>query len=220
MDVDKTRLSVMGILHWAFGREYASLDLPVKIDEQGFGFGMEYILIQRARLGCSVDTSPGSSSPHEDAETVAAIVSHLSDDLGGRRMAIWIAELGRADRCPDWMPGAIPRLEPLEWNRANQNAPQGKSVSRGIGVYTSVQAHPRNPERTITRRREYDSLWTPCRWSPSRESIAVARNDYQRWWIALNDIRESLQISRILRRHTVTDRMPPRSPWKEQPDAI
>ena len=53
----KRALGVQAILEWAFRVEKAQLELPVRrdIDEEGFGFGMEYVLIQRARLGCKVD---------------------------------------------------------------------------------------------------------------------------------------------------------------------
>ncbi len=44
----KRALGVQAILEWAFRVEQAQLELPVRrdIDEEGFGFGMEYILIQ------------------------------------------------------------------------------------------------------------------------------------------------------------------------------
>ena len=55
----KRALGVQAALEWAFRVEQAQLELPVRrgIDEEGFGFGfgMEYVLIQRARLGCKVD---------------------------------------------------------------------------------------------------------------------------------------------------------------------
>ena len=53
----KRALGVQAMLEWAFRVEQAQLELPVRrgIDEEGFGFGMEYVLIQRARLGCKVD---------------------------------------------------------------------------------------------------------------------------------------------------------------------
>ena len=46
----KRALGVQAILEWAFRVEKAQLELPVRrgIDEEGFGFGMEYVLIQRA----------------------------------------------------------------------------------------------------------------------------------------------------------------------------
>ena len=45
----KRALGVQAILEWAFRVEKAQLELPMRrgIDEEGFGFGMEYVLIQR-----------------------------------------------------------------------------------------------------------------------------------------------------------------------------
>ena len=50
-------LGVQAALEWAFRVEQAQLELPpVKdVSEEGFGFGLEYVLMQRAALGCKVD---------------------------------------------------------------------------------------------------------------------------------------------------------------------
>ncbi len=72
----KRALSVQAILEWAFRVEKAQLELPVLRDNdgEGFGFGMEYVLIQRVRLGCKVDGGghKSQSYTHQDAEIVAA----------------------------------------------------------------------------------------------------------------------------------------------------
>jgi hypothetical protein len=46
----KRALGVQALLEWAFRVERAQLELPQRrdIDGEGFGFGMEYVLIQRA----------------------------------------------------------------------------------------------------------------------------------------------------------------------------
>jgi hypothetical protein len=53
----KRALGVQAVLEWAFRLEKAQLELPVRKDvpEEGFGFGLEYVLLQRAALGCKVD---------------------------------------------------------------------------------------------------------------------------------------------------------------------
>ena len=53
----KRALSVQAILEWVFRVEKAQMEMPQRrdIDGEGFGLGMEYVLIQRARLGCKVD---------------------------------------------------------------------------------------------------------------------------------------------------------------------
>ena len=53
----KRALGVQAALEWAFRVEKAQLELPPPEDvvEEGFGFGLEYVLMQRAALGCKVD---------------------------------------------------------------------------------------------------------------------------------------------------------------------
>ena len=83
----KRALGVQAILEWAFRVEKAQLELPVRrdIDEEGFGFGMEYVLMQRARLGCKVDGGghKSQSYTHEDAEIAVATLAGMPDRLGG-----------------------------------------------------------------------------------------------------------------------------------------
>ena len=96
----KRALGVQGALEWAFRVEQAQLELPPPKDvtEEGFGFGLEYVLLQRAMLGCKVDGGQHKmgSYTHPDAEVIAATVAGMPDSLGGIRMAIQVAELARA----------------------------------------------------------------------------------------------------------------------------
>ena len=79
-------------LEWAFRVEHAQLELPPPPDvtEEGFGFGLEYVLLQRAALGCKIDGGQHKIGgyTHEDAEVIAATVAGLPDSLGGKRMAM------------------------------------------------------------------------------------------------------------------------------------
>ena len=113
----KRALGVQAALEWAFRVEQAQLELPPPKDvtEEGFGFGLEYVLLQRAALGCKVDGGQHKmgSYTHPDAEVIAATVAGMPDSLGGIRMAIQVAELARAGMTPDWLPGVIPRCVPL-----------------------------------------------------------------------------------------------------------
>lgn len=112
----KRALGVQAALEWAFRVEQAQLELPLPPDvtEEGFGFGLEYVLLQRAVLGCKIDGGQHKIGgyTHEDAEVIAATVAGIPDSLGGKRMAIRVAELARAGLTPDWMPGAVPRCVP------------------------------------------------------------------------------------------------------------
>ena len=146
----KRSMSVQQALEWAFRIEHAQLELPEPPDperEQGFGFGLEYVLLQRAALGCKVDGGQHKlgSYTHEDAEVIAATVAGMPDSLGGKRMAIRVAELARAGLTPDWMPGAVPRCVPVEVKR-NQHGERATTtvvgtervLSRGRQPYSAV----------------------------------------------------------------------------------
>ena len=95
----KRALGVQAALEWAFRVEQAQLELPPpkNVTEEGFGFGLEYVLLQRATLGCKVDGGQHKmgSYTHPDAEVIAAAVAGMPDSLGGIRMAIQVAELAQ-----------------------------------------------------------------------------------------------------------------------------
>ena len=62
----KRALGVQAALEWAFGVEKAQLELPLPkgVAEEGFGFGLEYVLLQRAILGCKIWKSPDVSKTY------------------------------------------------------------------------------------------------------------------------------------------------------------
>ena len=134
----KRALGVQAVLEWAFRVEKAQLELPPPKDvsEEGFGFGLEYVLLQRAALGCKVDGGQHKmgSYTHADAEIVAATVAGMPDSLGGIRMAISVAEMARAGMTPDWMPGVVPRCVPVEGIAAQLQAALADPSVRGIAL--------------------------------------------------------------------------------------
>jgi len=81
----KRALGVQAALEWAFRIEQAQLDLPLPPDitEEGFGFGLEYVLLQRAVLGCKIDGGQHKIGgyTHEDAEVIASTVAGIPDSL-------------------------------------------------------------------------------------------------------------------------------------------
>ena len=133
----KRALGVQAALEWAFRIEQAQLELPLAPDitEEGFGFGLEYVLLQRAALGCKIDGGQHKIGgyTHEDAEVIAATVAGIPDSLGGKRMAIRVAELARAGLTPDWMPGAVPRCVPtiVKQNQHGTHAGEQLLLVRG-----------------------------------------------------------------------------------------
>ena len=202
----KRSMNVQQALEWAFGKEKAELELPERSganDGIGFGFGLEFVLLQRATLGCQIDGGryKQSSYTHEDAEVIAATVAGMPDSLGGKRMAIRVAELARAGLTPDWMPGAAPRCVPVEMKR-NQHG--DRAATTVIGT-----------ERVLTRGkwRTVEVLACPVTWRPHLEQIEAARRGYEDWCLALGWARDGLMTCRMLREIEVTAATPKVRPW-------
>ncbi|MFP1646429.1 hypothetical protein [Pontitalea aquivivens] len=203
----KRSMSVQQALEWAFRVEHAQLELPEPPDperEQGFGFGLEYVLLQRAILGCKVDGGQYKigSYTHEDAEVIAATVAGMPDDLGGKRMAIRVAELARAGLTPDWLPGAVPRCVPVEVKR-NQHGERATTTVVGT-------------ERVLSRGkwRTVEVLACPVTFSPHPQQIEAARRGYVDWCRALGWVCESLLAGGLLREIEMKDVMPRGAPWE------
>lgn len=206
----KRALGVQAALEWAFGVEKAQLELPLPKDvtEEGFGVGLEYVLLQRAALGCKVDGGQHKmdSYTHPDAEVIAATVAALPDSLGGKRMAIRVAELARAGLTPDWMPAAVPRCVPAII----------KENQHGVRAGTIVVGTERIRVRGPTARGSWKTveiLACPVTFSPHPQQIESARRSYNDWWQALGWVREGLVEGEMLREVTVVGTMPKPHPW-------
>ena len=199
-------LGVQQALEWAFRVEKAQLELPPPsdIEEEGSGLGLEYVLLQRAALGCKIDGGQHKIGGHihEDAEVIAATVAGMPESLGGKRMAIRVAELARAGLTPDWMPGAVPRCVPVDVKQ-NQHGKRASTIVVGT-------------ERVLARRkwRTVEVLACPVTWRPHPEQIASARRGYDEWWNALDWLREGLISGAMLREVEVTGAMPRGRPWE------
>jgi len=201
----KRALGVQAALEWAFRVEKAQLELPVQksVADEGFGFGLEYVLLQRAALGCKVDGGQHKmgSYTHADAEVIAATVAGMPDCLGGIRMAISVAEMARAGMTPNWMPGAVPRCVPVDIKR-NRHGDRAVSV-----VVDTEKVLVSGKWRTIEVRA------CPVTWRPHPEQISSARRGYEDWWLALDWVRDGLVAGRMLRKMEVTAIMPKVRPW-------
>jgi len=203
----KRAMTVQQALEWAFRTECAQLELPDPPDRehgQGFGFGLEYVLMQRAALGCKIDGGryKMGDDTHEDAEVIAATVAGMPDDLGGKRMAIRVAELARAGLTPDWMPGAVPQCVPVDMKR---NRYGDRAVTEIVGT-----------ERVLSRGkwRTVEVRACPVTYAPHPEQITAARRAYGDWWKALEWIQEGLQIGNLLREVEIAAPLPTQRPWK------
>ena len=207
----KRALGVQAALEWAFRVEKAQLELPERPNPErgsgtGTGFGLEHVLLQRAALGCKVDGGQYKMGgyTHADAEVIAATVAGMPDSLGGKRMAIRVAELGRAGLTPDWMPDAVPRCLPVE-TRQNQHGERATTVVVGI-------------ERVLTRGkwRSVEVLACPVTWRPHPEQIASVRRGYDDWWQALSWVRDGLIDGGMLREMAIKPAMPKMKPWEDR----
>jgi hypothetical protein len=201
----KRAMGVQQALEWAFRVEKAQLELPPpsNVEAEGFGFGLEYVLLQRAALGCKVDGGQHKIGgyTHEDAEVIAATVAGMPDSLGGKRMAIRVAELARAGLTPDWMPGAVPLCVPVDIKR---NRHGDRATSEVVGT-----------ERVLIKGkwRTVEVRACPVRFSPDQRQIDGARQAYEDWWRALGWVRDGLIDGRMLREVEVTHAMPALQPW-------
>ncbi|MGO4917799.1 hypothetical protein [Pseudogemmobacter sp. W21_MBD1_M6] len=204
----KRALGVQAALEWAFRVEKAQLELPPRQDasEESRGFGLEYVLMQRAALGCKVDGGRHKMGGyvHEDAEVIAATVAGMPDSCGGIRMAVRVAELARAGLTPDWLPGVVPRCVPRD-TRENQH---------GVRAVTEVVG----TERVLSRGkwRTIEMLACPVTWRPHTEQIASARRGYDDWWQALDCVRDGLLAGGMLREVKLTALMPKVRPWQRR----
>jgi hypothetical protein len=202
----KRALGVQALLEWAFRVEQAQLELPPRKDgaDEGFGFGLEYVLLQRAILGCKVDGGQHKmgSYTHPDAEVIAATVAGMPDSLGGIRMAISVAELARAGLTPDWMPGVVPRCVPRE-TKNNQHGERATTI-----VVGTERVKTRGKWRTV------ELLACPVTWRPHPEQIASARRGYEDWWQALDWVRGGLLAGGMLMEVEMSPATPKVAPWK------
>jgi hypothetical protein len=202
----KRALGVQAVLEWAFRVEKADLELPVRQHTGGepFNFGMEFVLIERAKLGCKVVGGQHKirSYTHSDAEFVAATLAGLPDSLDGKRMAIHVAALARAGLTPDWMPGAVSRCGPVAVKQ-NQHGERAATI-----VVSTERVLDRKGWQTV------DVLACPVNRGPHPEQIAFAQRGYEDWWQALDWVRDGLKVGGMLRDMEVTVVVPKVRPWK------
>ncbi|TYB83958.1 hypothetical protein [Oceaniovalibus sp. ACAM 378] len=209
--VMRRQMGVQAALEWAFATEMAQMErdeVGASSGGQRAGVSMEYILYQRFMLGgVAIDTSPGRSSPADDAEVVASVLraTLLWHD------ASWLADLARTRCVPDCMAGEVPRLRPEDWAFGRGGRVGRRADSRPLGAEGWPPVERRNRKGAVV----YDEVsFTPCTWSPTQSQIAGARRRYIDWWGHLLSVMVALQ-SAGLERIEVTDAMPPMTPWRK-----
>lgn len=202
-------MGVRGVLEWAFGAEHARLDFDEIEESAGggrSGIGLEYVLIQRAMIG-QVDTSPGRSSPADDAEIIASVLRAALP----WRDALWLADLARAGRSPDPMLGVRPGLVPERWHENRHGTRPATADAAELGT-CGWRAQPRRNRKGAL---VHDPVrYTPCLWRPAPADIAAARRLWLDWWGHLLTVQVALRAV-DLRWIEVTTAMPPLEPWRE-----
>jgi hypothetical protein len=125
----------------------------------------------------------------------------MPDSLGGKRMAIRVAELARAGLTPDWLPGAVPRCVPLDMKR---NRYGDRAVSIVVGI-----------ERALVngKWRSVEVRACPVTFRPDRSQIEAARRAYEEWRAALGWVRDGLTVGGMLLEVEVTSTLPKAQPW-------
>lgn len=203
-------VSVLEIIEWAFQREKVGVDFDEIEREAGAkpGVGMEYILMEQARLGCRVQGG-GTSSAHHDADIVASTLAVLPESCGGRRMAIWIAELARSGRVPEWQSELQVRPMATSTNRHGTRARTSDAAELGSIGWPHQARRKRNGSIALE-----PVLYSPIEIRPTAREIASMRRGYLQWWSALLEIKSALQSSHLTS-HVVTNVMPPSAPWKK-----
>lgn len=138
---------------------------------------------------------------HEDAEVIAATVAGMPDSLGGKRIAIRVAELARAGLTPNWMPGAVPRCVPAEIKRTRHG---DRTLSVVVGT-----------ERVLVKGkwRSVEVRACPVTFRPDARQIDAARRAYGDWWQALGWVREGLLAISMLREINLKGVLPRERPW-------
>ncbi|MEQ8292499.1 MAG: hypothetical protein RIA08_09855 [Roseovarius sp.] len=207
-ETGKELISVRGLLEWAFGVEFASLEydeVSAALYGRSFaGIGAEYRIMQQLALGkgrgegVRVDTSFGTSHPHDDAEMVATVLRHTVR----WSLAVQVAELSRSGRLPDWGAGARPRCEPAEWRRCKH------------GLYASTDRGDRWTFVSAGRVKRVEGRICPIVYRDTARELAARRRAYLDWWGALLSVKSGLNAV-DLRRFEVTEAMPPMEPWKK-----
>lgn len=194
-------LTIRQAVEWAFATEKARLDF-------GDGLGCNvpeasplWTVMRRGALGTKIDGG-GHSLPAHDADVIAAVLAKLPQNLGGRDMALRIAELARAGQAEDFGQGLRSRCIPVAWRAENQYGSQ--AVAEAVGV-----------ERVEVRGRrvEFAVLWCRVTYTATADRIASARAAYARWRKALAWLAETLTVQRALDRLTLAPGLPEAEPW-------
>jgi len=219
--LEKRRMSIRTALEWAFGTEFAWLSLDETDVERQVGVDTVYRLMERHKLGGMHIQGGGRSDPHHDADIIAAAVTDLALNGGDYGMALTIAELSRMGKVPDWMEGAVPQIEPMEWKKKGGFSKDPMGAEEVLQKHTLYERRPvpRKPGTYGTYRRVISVKWVPIRWTVHPREIKRARRKYLAWADALEGLRGKLATDGNLETIELTNKLPVRRPWARSPVA-
>lgn len=231
-------IGIERLLEWAFGDQGAELDPRMERSEFARrANSMEFVLMERAKLGCQIDGRGsgffGGRDVHWDADQVAAVCKRVlpwKPSSEGIASSQTVASYASAGTRPTWMPGAIPKVRPADWS-SNQHGRQPATDKAKPGAkYPGGTWRDWMTKPTLHRCRQ-KGIWplsdhekehlsfigrvTPIVFEPSRQQINACRIEYMAWWSALHTVREHLIARDVLTSHRLTREMPPSMPWVE-----
>jgi len=199
-------MTIQQALEWAFAVEHARIDF----DETGAhefdrgGVDKIWILQRQHELGCRIDGG-GSSDPHSDAQIIAAAVEALPANMGGKRMALLVAECARARSVPDWRAEERRALVPCGWDCTDSGF-TAHEVKGDLWVWRD--------RHRIRRERRFPAC--PVTYTGSPSSVAAKRRQYLGWYGALLHLLSELSWVGAFTTIRIIDGLPDLSPWRKE----
>lgn len=189
----KKALPVERLLHWAYGVELVR-GMPSWREGEGSGIDVG------ARSGC-----------HGDALTLDALVT---EKLKPGDAAL-VRDHAVASTRPDWKPHARHRMAPLVMLEGNMqpSAQWFWTHPQACGCHGLAHLCSRR-EMINWARGEKAGAYSPVYEFDSPAVVALHRKRfYERWWKALEVIRDVLMESDVLAAHIALPALPPQFPW-------
>ncbi len=197
-------MTIQQALEWAFAVEHARIDF----DEWGSrefdrpGIDNLWILQRQRELGCRVDGG-GVSDPHPDAQIIAAAVEALPIGVGGRRMALLVAECARAGRTPDWRQDERRAIVPCGWDMTDDGEWLAGTRKLNVVVFRDAKS----------RTKTYRPVICPISYTGSADVLAKRRREYLAWYGALLHLLAELSWCNAFTAIRLVDGLPELSPW-------
>lgn len=197
----KRALSIKALLEWAYSIERVGASggavglLEAERRAAGYAVSarsMTGALADQAALGARVAGGGSLNYCHDDAELVERVVSRALTPAP-RTLVVLSAETCSH---PDWRPDARHRLEPVK-------------------VYAHAATARWRPEVITSQpgKRGAVAAYCPIVERDAPDAVAADRSRYTAWRAALVWLRAQPGLTDGLRKHVLTDELPPDRPW-------